>query len=242
MLKLRLAAALALIGCAGAQAQSRFQPATPIRGSRSARGRTVRALQFQAVANPLGGNLFRLSDSTLLSLGTLPISTFPVPGLGFDFAHLAAITRNLKVSDISVLSTPERLALAQRLTPIVPFALPIFPESSPVIVVQQPPVVVVQQPVVPEESVEPVARRRAPEPGEGVEPARPAAPLPDVGEFVLVRRDGRLVFAVAFFTQGDHLIYVTREGVRRSMLLAELDAEATRRMNEERGTTIHLPT
>ncbi len=242
ILKLGLAAALALMACAGAQAQSRFRHATPIRVSRSASGRTVRTPQFQAVTSPFGGNLFVLSDSTLLSLGALPISTFPVPGLGFDFAHLAAITRNLKVSDISVLSTPQRLALAQRLTPIVPFALPIFPESSPVIVVQQPPVVLVQQPVAPEEAVEPVARRRASEPGESVEPARPAAPLlPDVGEFVLVRRDGRLVFAVAFFTQGDQLTYVTREGVRRSMLLAELDAEATRRMNEERGTTIHLP-
>lgn len=71
--------------------------------------------------------------------------------------------------------------------------------------------------------------------------ARASEPLRDVGEFVLVRRDGRLLFAVAFSAEGDQLIYITREGVRRSLPLAELDIEATRRMNEERGTTLRLP-
>jgi len=37
------------------------------------------------------------------------------------------------------------------------------------------------------------------------------------------------------------MIYITPEGNRRKITLAELDVDATRKMNEERGTTISLP-
>jgi len=125
---------------------------------------------------------------------------------------------------------------------VVPFGGAFIPTPAQVIVVQQqPPVVVVQQAAMPEDDLEPVARRRPAQPRETVEPARAPEPPHDAGEFVLVRRDGRLVFAVAFSAEGDRLNYITREGVRRALPLAELDIETTRRMNEERGTTIHLP-
>ena len=240
MLKPGLAVALALAACAGAQAQSRGRHSAPLRVSRPASVRAVRTSQIQAFP-PFVSDVFVLSDAALLSLEGLPIGTFPVPGLGFDYAHLAAITHNLKVSDFSVLSTAQRLALARRLTPVIPLGLPFFSAAPSVIIVQQPPVVLVQQPAVAEEAAESVVRARSPEPKETAELTRPPEPLHDVGEFVLVRRDGRLLFAVAFSTVGDQLAYVTREGVRRSVTLAELDIDATRRMNEERGTTIHLP-
>ena len=68
----------------------------------------------------------------------------------------------------------------------------------------------------------------------------PAAAVPDVGDFILVRRDGRILFASAFSITGDQLRYVTPEGIRRSLPMAELDSDATQQMNEARGTTVQL--
>jgi len=235
-----IAVAVALGLCASAEAQSRGRHMSPFRISTPVH--SARGSQFQFASGTTAGDFFLLSDARFLSLTGLSTGTFPVPGLGFDFAHLAAVTRNLRVSDISVLSTVQRLALARSLTPVVPFGGAFFPAPAQVIVVQQtPPVVVVQQSAMPEEDLEPVARTRPAQPRETVQPARVPEPLHDAGEFVLVRRDGRLVFAVAFSAEGDQLNYITREGVRRALPLAELDIETTRRMNEERGTTIHLP-
>jgi hypothetical protein len=66
-------------------------------------------------------------------------------------------------------------------------------------------------------------------------------PPPDVGQFVLVRLDGKVVFAAAFMSANGSLTYVTREGVRRSFPLAELDKDATRQMNEANGMSVSLP-
>jgi len=239
LLQAGIAMAVLLGLCASAEAQSRGRHMTPFRVSTPVR--TARGSQFQIVSGTTASDFFLPTDAGFLSLTALSTGTFPVPGLGFDYAHLAAITRNLRVSDISVLSTAQRLALARSLTPVVPFGGAFIPTPAQVIVVQQPPVVVVQQSAIPEDELEPVARTRPAQPREAVEPARAPEPLHDAGEFVLVRRDGRLVFAVAFAAEGDQLTYVTREGVRRALPLAELDIETTRRMNEERGTTIHLP-
>ncbi len=71
--------------------------------------------------------------------------------------------------------------------------------------------------------------------------AAPETPVKDVGEFILVRRDGQVVLAVAFTTSGDRLTYITREGLRQSFPLADLDDEATRQMNDANGTTLNLP-
>jgi hypothetical protein len=68
----------------------------------------------------------------------------------------------------------------------------------------------------------------------------PAAAVPDVGEFVLVRRDGGILFASAFSVVRDQLRYITPEGIRRSVAMADLDAAATQQMNEARGTTVQL--
>jgi len=236
-----LIGALVLALCTEAKAQSRGRHVTTSSTAAVASVHMVRSTPFRTTAGQTGSRVVVISDPALFSFAPFSLGTFPVPGLGFDFAHLAAITRNFKVSDISVLSTAQRLALARRLSPVVPFGVPFLPLPGEIVVVQQPPVVVLQQAAAPEELVEPASRARPVERKETVEPARPAEPLHDLGEFVLVRRDGRVVFAVAFSTVGDALTYVTREGVRRSMPLADLDVETTVRMNEERGTTLRLP-
>jgi hypothetical protein len=80
----------------------------------------------------------------------------------------------------------------------------------------------------------------APAPGESAV-APPEAPVPDIGQFILVRKDGQVVLAAAFTIAGDRLTYITGEGARRSLLVAELDKQTTRQMNDANGTTVALP-
>lgn len=133
--------------------------------------------------------------------------------------------------------TRRRLVLARPLFPIVLFGVPFFSTPAQVILVQPPPVIIMQQ--------EPTAERaeRVRHAGQQVkaEPTNPPEPAREIGEFILVRRDGTVLSAVAFSAQPERIVYVTREGIRRSLPLADLDVNATLRMNEERGTTLHLP-
>ena len=69
----------------------------------------------------------------------------------------------------------------------------------------------------------------------------PQPPPPEVGQFVLVRLDGQVLFAVAFTTVNGRLTYVTREGLRRSFPVSELDKDATRQMNDANGASVSLP-
>ena len=73
-----------------------------------------------------------------------------------------------------------------------------------------------------------------------VAPPSSPAPVPDVGEFILVRRDGKILFASVYSVVGTELRYVTPEGIRRTLPVTELDAEATRAMNEARGSTVQF--
>lgn len=179
------------------------------------------------------------------------------PGFGFDFVHLAAITRGLSAENLRVVAPQS--GRAQGLTPFISSAFPGtfgFPQiivlPMPVIVVQQVPVVVQAAADSEDEDASaavPARRSRQsallPQSPPQAQPEFVAPPLPpptqDTREFVLVKLDGSIAFAVAFSARGDQVIYVTREGVRRSVTLAQLDADATRRMNEERGTSIQLP-
>jgi hypothetical protein len=168
---------------------------------------------------------------------------YPTPGLGFDFTHLAAVNGNLGVQALIDPVTQGEIALALRLRGVnggvSPFlysgygGYPIVmespvasaaPDAAPQQQQQQPIIVVAQQPA---GAVQPVAE---------------VQPLPDPGEFVLVQRDGRLLFAVAFTAQPGGVVYVTKEGLRRSISLDQLDVDTTLRMNEERGSSIQLPT
>jgi hypothetical protein len=229
-----ITAALVLAFSVPANAQSRGRHGSVQPASSPSSARVVRMAQPRGIVRQSDAG-FLVSNSSVALLNAIPIETFPTPGLGFDFPHLAAVSR-MKVSDISVLSTAQRLALARRLMPLAPIGLPFFQAEPQVIIVQQPAPVVVLQPAAAEEAAAPAP------------PTRPAAsasaeaqPARDVGEFVLVRRDGKILFAVAFTIAGGQLTYVTPEGIRRSVALADLDVESTERMNEERGTTIRLP-
>jgi hypothetical protein len=68
-----------------------------------------------------------------------------------------------------------------------------------------------------------------------------ATPVQDEGEFTLVLRDGSRVSALAFTHASDKIIYISPDGDRRTLASADLDADATVRVNQERGTPLQLP-
>lgn len=181
---------------------------------------------------------------------TLLEGNLPVPGLGFDYPHLAAINRNLETRALIDPVTQERLALARQIRRETP-AAPVFPFFSmvpQVVVVQSAPPVIVLQQAAPESYEAPSMRAErvstAPrEPKAAAEPpvARAVEPHRVLEEYVLVRKDGREIFAVAFSARDGRVIYITTEGLRRSVTLAELDREATTLRNEERGADVRLP-
>jgi hypothetical protein len=70
---------------------------------------------------------------------------------------------------------------------------------------------------------------------------RSAPKLEPSSEYVFVRRDGTVFFAVAYSFNAGSLQYVTKEGLRHSVPLNTLDFDATQQFNEQRGVTIRLP-
>lgn len=252
-----VALALAALTCAPTAAQrmrTRVVSAPP--GTRvittSPSGSTSNGVPV-AVTNPAGvvsGN----------SVERLLNGSYPAPGLGFDFTHHAAVNRNLGVRALIDPVTQHRLALERRIrreTPVaVAPAFPVVVNSIQINVVPQPPVVIIQEPEPPPaqyiEQASYRERSRRAVPRDAVEDAAPEPPpyfyepQREADELVFIRRDGSLLFAVAFTTrpaaaaEGARIVYITREGHRRSVALSELDLDATREMNEARGTTLHL--
>jgi hypothetical protein len=60
-------------------------------------------------------------------------------------------------------------------------------------------------------------------------------------EFVFVRRDGTVFFAVAYSWEKGTLRYVTSQGLRHTVTQEALDLDATRQFNEQRGLNFRLP-
>lgn len=98
-------------------------------------------------------------------------------------------------------------------------------------------------PAIPDADESPYAESQAPEAESEAAgpPIEAPLPPPELGQLILVRRDGQVVMAVAFTTSGDRLTYITTDGLRRSFPVAELDADATRQMNSVNGTSVALP-
>jgi hypothetical protein len=166
----------------------------------------------------------------------------PVPNSGFSFDHLFALNQNLGLMAFIDPATQARLAVAERVLRSTPFAGGTFLLDGggsyvvPMVNDQpqaQQPIIIVQQP----------AQQAAAAPAPAAEqPAQEASePLPDEGEFTLVLRDGTHIEAAAFTHRGDSIVYITPAGNQRSLAAGELDAGATVRVNQERGTPLQLP-
>lgn len=172
------------------------------------------------------------SISGASGLTNLPVfsSAANVPGLGFDYPHLAAVN-------------PQHGRGRSGFGQTVPFGYGGFLFSSPEIVVENPQAVEEAQQGPPDETANSVAT------DDGRGPDRPffsrtspaQEPPVDASEYVFVRRDGGLLFAVAYSWDNGTLHYVTRDGVRKSVTQDALDMDATQQFNEQRGLSFRVP-
>jgi len=66
------------------------------------------------------------------------------------------------------------------------------------------------------------------------------APIGPSDEYVFVRRDGTVFFAVAYSWENGALRYITNKGLRGTMTRDSLDLSATQQFNEQRGLSFPL--
>jgi hypothetical protein len=153
------------------------------------------------------------------------------PGLGFDAVHQAAICG-------SGIGFGRRGFSGSSFFPF--FDGGFFLPGSPAAVEDSSAAEVAQPDTSDADTREITRRRRAaqPEPAPTVETA--SAPAEDE-EFVFVRRDGTLFFAVGYTWENGTLRYVTNQGLRRTVTQDALDLNATREFNEQRGLSFRLP-
>lgn len=171
---------------------------------------------------------------------SLDFSNAGVPGLGFDFPHLAAIGGPLGNNFPTHLGNNGQRGQG--------YYVPIFFGGYPYYAdetandqadqesAQQPQP---QQQTLPEQQ-DADAGSDAGNLSASVSESQGQDPVPDIGDFILVRRDGRILFASVFSVVGTQLHYVTPEGIRRTLAMADLDSDATQQMNEARGTTLQF--
>lgn len=152
------------------------------------------------------------------------------PGLGFDETHLA-LTRG---------RTSGRHRRNNFNSGFFPFFDGGFFVPAPA-VVEQAPANEVQEEFVDPQPQERAQRVRAREstPLVSAEPA--SAPQRETEQYVFVRRDGTVFFAVAYSWDSGMLRYVTQEGMRRSVAGDALDLGATQQFNEQLGLSFHAP-
>ncbi len=67
------------------------------------------------------------------------------------------------------------------------------------------------------------------------------SPLPPSSEYIFVRRDGSVFFAVAYSWINGDLQYITKDGFRKLASGGTLDLDATTQFNEQRGVPFHSP-
>lgn len=93
----------------------------------------------------------------------------------------------------------------------------------------QPQIIIIQQPV--------------PAGAPSAEPARAEEIAPQqepTSPLTLVLKNGSHIEAVAFTRQGDKIVYITRTGARSTVAIADVDAAATTKLNDDRGTPLTL--
>lgn len=198
-------------------------------------------------------SVIQISPSGQIAQGFDPIAstvTFDgVPGLGFDYPHLAAISGALRNNPAQRFGHDGHRGQGS-FVPILFGGYPYYPyyyddmgydqpEQQSVQQAQpQPQIIVIQQPVPAQQDADSGSNIGSFSPP--VAESQPSVPIPDVGNFILVRRDGRILFASVFSVVGAQLQYVTPEGIRHTLAMVDLDAEATQQMNEARGTTVQI--
>ncbi|HEY6386381.1 MAG TPA: hypothetical protein VIX91_11940 [Candidatus Acidoferrum sp.] len=156
-----------------------------------------------------------------------------VPGLGFDYAHVAAVH-------------PHRIHDRNR--PFFGAFVPFFygggyymPLSSDDYVDDAPAAEAQQADTGQQETVRTVYRDRPVGPSRDNAPAPQSAAEQEAEQYVFVRRDGTVFFAAAYAWENGTLRYITSEGLRHTVTTDKLDLDATQQFNEQRGLTFRSP-
>ena len=203
------------------------RPRTGAPVARNTRGQVTTRRRFDSHSDNLN-NRFDNED-----IGRRP-GCNSAPGLGFDAVHQAAICG-------SGTGVGRRDFSGSLFFPF--FEGGFFLPGSPAAIEDSSAADTAQPEAVDAEARETSRRRRVTqsvtEPAPSIE-ASSAAPT-DNEEFVFVRRDGTLFFAVGYAWENGTLRYVTDQGLRRTVTQDALDLDATRQFNEQRGLNFRLP-
>jgi hypothetical protein len=166
--------------------------------------------------------------------GRALLSRDTVPGLGFDYAHLAAV----HPGGIRGRGR-DRDRNGRFIGAYFPFFgggyyLPIYPDD-----IDDTPAVDAQQQV----DAGAAGGAQTADNEYIATPSQDYVPAPEkeAEQYVFVRRDGTLFFAVAYSWDNGTLRYITNEGLKRSVTGDKLDLGATQQFNEQRGLNFHLP-
>ena len=115
--------------------------------------------------------------------------------------------------------------------------MPLFPEDA-----EEAPAAEPQQKDTEEAPAAPAPRREpVVEPQQSYAGAPQPVPQQESDQYVFVRRDGTLFFAVAYAWENGMLRYITGEGIRHTVSTDKLDLDATQQFNEQRGLNFRLP-
>jgi len=158
-----------------------------------------------------------------------------VPGLGFDYAHVAAThPRGIRERD-------RNRRFSGGFFPLFfggGFEMPLFPDDVGEGPAAEPQQADAGQP----EPVQTAGRPGDYEPRQNRRPApAEAVAEPEAEPYVFVRRDGTLFFATAYAWENSTLRYITAEGLRRTVTADKLDLGATQQFNEQRGLSFRSP-
>lgn len=235
--------------------QRSTRQARPVaRGSANSTGNAA-----PAVPSSQQAGMIQISPSRRITSGFAPFAnsfsfddSSGVPGLGFDFPHLAAISGALHNGSFHFghhnhFEQGSFVPILFGGYPYYPYYADDFgydpqeqqPAQQPVPQSQpQPQIIVIQMPA-PAQQAADSGNDTGNLSATGSAP-QAEAPIRDVGDFIFVRRDGRILFASVFSVVGTQLTYVTPEGFRRTLEMSDLDGDATQQMNEAHGTTVQI--
>lgn len=155
---------------------------------------------------------------------------YPIPGLGFDYVHFAAVhpgfyNRNfLGGAVVPFIGGGLYVPFGYFGEPVPTAEPPAEPDVQPAQAQTEPP----------DYAAPPASAPRR----ERTVASTPPAPSP---EFIFVRRDGSVFFAIAYSWSNGSLQYITQDGLRRVAPLATLDLDATSQFNEQRGLSFRSP-
>ena len=161
-------------------------------------------------------------------------SDFPVPGLGFDAVHFAATHPN---------ASNHRHHGSNFLIPLFGgeyySSYPATSENPSQTASQTSDQ---QDDYLPEDR-QPIRRERPREVAPAPTPAseQNSEPPRESDQYIFVRRDGTVFFAVAYSWDRKTLRYITQQGLRQSLSSDALDLDATHQFNEQRGLTFRPP-